>query len=133
MSGNTVCLTDLVPPAYRKIWKSHCMYKVLKGSKGSGKSKFAALWHIYNIMTHPQANVLVIRKVFGTCRDSVYTDLLWAIDRLGVLDYWDYIQTNRTDDPFPWSRRPSQIGVHHCEDGDPMLGLGRGGFRDNGL
>ena len=83
-------LSDLVFPAYRKMWNSKKMYKVLKGSKGSGKSKFAALWHIYHIMSQPLSNVLVIRKVFGTCKDSVYTDLLWAIDQMGALEYWNY-------------------------------------------
>lgn len=89
-SQPTVKLSDLVFPAYRKMWNSKKMYKVLKGSKGSGKSKFAALWHIYHIMSQPLSNVLVIRKVFGTCKDSVYTDLLWAIDQLGALEYWNY-------------------------------------------
>ena len=89
-SQSTVKLSDLVFPAYRGMWNSTKMYKVLKGSKGSGKSKFAALWHIYHIMSQPLSNVLVIRKVFGTCKDSVYTDLLWAIDQLGVLEYWNY-------------------------------------------
>lgn len=90
MGKNDVKLSDLVFPAYRNMWNSTKTYKVLKGSKGSGKSKFAALWHIYYLMTHPESNVLAIRKVFGTCKDSVYTDLLWAIEKLGVLDYWSY-------------------------------------------
>ena len=29
-------------------------------------------------MKYPQANLLVIRKVFGTLKDSCYTDLKWA-------------------------------------------------------
>ena len=40
------------------------------------------------MMKYPLANTLVIRKVFGTIQQSCYTDLLWAIDRLGVTDKW---------------------------------------------
>lgn len=35
-------------------------------------------------MKYPQANLLVVRKVFGTLKDSCYTDLKWAIHRFGV-------------------------------------------------
>lgn len=90
MMSETVSLSDLIYPAYRKAWNSKKQNVVIGGSKGSGKSKFHALWHIYHMMKYPDANTLVIRKVFGTCRDSVYTDLLWAIDKLGVQDYWSY-------------------------------------------
>ena len=86
-----VSLSDLIFPAYRKAWKSRKQNLVLGGSKGSGKSKFAALRVIMDVMENPDVtNALVIRKVFGTCRDSVYTDLLWAIDQLGVTEFWQY-------------------------------------------
>lgn len=87
----TTKLSDLIFPAYRKAWKSRKQNLVIGGSKGSGKSKFAALRVIMDVMENPGVtNALVIRKVFGTCRDSVYTDLLWAIDQLGVTEYWQY-------------------------------------------
>ncbi len=35
-------------------------------------------------MKYPQANLLVVRKVFGTLKDSCYTELKWAIHRFGV-------------------------------------------------
>ena len=90
MMGSTVRLSDIVCDGYEEYWRSHKFYRVIKGSKGSGKSKTAALWHIFHMMKYPQSNTLVVRKVYGTLRDSTYTDLLWAIDRLGVTKYWDY-------------------------------------------
>ena len=39
-------------------------------------------------MKYPQANLLVVRKVFRTLKDSCFSDLKWAINRLGVQDYW---------------------------------------------
>lgn len=81
-------LSDIVLPAYREFWNTRKTYVVCKGSRGSGKSKHAALWHIYHMMKYPLSNTLVIRKVERTMRDSCYADLKWAIERLGVDHLW---------------------------------------------
>ena len=39
-------------------------------------------------MKYPGANLLVIRKVYRTLKDSCFTDLKWAINTLQVNDYW---------------------------------------------
>ena len=39
-------------------------------------------------MQHQTANLLCVRKVFSTLHDSMFADLKWAINRLGVNDYW---------------------------------------------
>ena len=52
------------------------------------QSKTAALFFIYSMMKYPGANLLVIRKVYRTLKDSCFSDLKWAINRLGVQDYW---------------------------------------------
>lgn len=85
-----VRLSEIICDGYEEYWRSHKFYRVIKGSKGSGKSKTAALWHIHHMMKYPMSNTLVVRKVYGTLRDSTYTDLLWAIDRLGVTRYWTH-------------------------------------------
>ena len=40
------------------------------------------------MMKYPDANTLVVRRVYGTLKDSCFTDLLWAIDKLGVTKFW---------------------------------------------
>lgn len=40
-------------------------------------------------MKYPEANLLVVRKVFRTLKDSCFTELKWAINRLGVQAYWE--------------------------------------------
>ena len=40
------------------------------------------------MMKDPEANAVVIRKVGLYLKDSVYEQLLWAIDRLGVSHLW---------------------------------------------
>lgn len=86
--GETLRLSEIVGGGYDEFWNTRCFYRMCKGSKGSKKSKTTALWYIFHMMKYPQANTLVIRKVYGTLRDSTYTDLLWAIDKLGVSSSW---------------------------------------------
>lgn len=81
-------LSDIVGGGYNGFWNSKRFYRVVKGAKGSKKSKTMALWLIVNMMKYPDANALVVRKVYATLRQSCYTDLLWAIDRLGVGKFW---------------------------------------------
>ena len=83
-----VKLSQVVGKGYKTFWESKKRYRVLKGSRGSKKSKTTALWTIYNMMKHKESNTLVIRKVFNSLRDSCYSDLLWAIERLGVNHLW---------------------------------------------
>lgn len=82
-------LSEIVLPAYKEFWKTKKTYVICKGSRGSGKSKHAALWHIYHMMKYPLSNTLVVRKVERTLRDSCYSDLRWAIHQLGVDEYWN--------------------------------------------
>lgn len=89
MAQTVVRLSEITAPAYKCFWRTDKTYVVCKGSRGSGKSKHAALWIISNMMKYPLSNTLVVRKVLDTMRDSVCADLIWAIKRLKVQDYWD--------------------------------------------
>lgn len=82
-------LPELVGKGYREFWHWRGRYRVVKGSRASKKSKTAALWFIVNLMKYPEANLLVVRKVFRTLKDSCFTELKWAISRLQVQAYWE--------------------------------------------
>lgn len=88
MMTNEISLSKTIGKGYNKFWNSQKRYVVCKGSRGSKKSKTTALWHIVKLMQYPLANALVIRKVGRTLKDSCYSDLRWAIHRLGVDAYW---------------------------------------------
>lgn len=83
-------LPEIVGKGYKTFWKFKGRYKVVKGSRASKKSKTTALWLIYKMMEYPQANTLVVRKVFRTLKDSCYSDLKWAIRKFKVDDYWEF-------------------------------------------
>lgn len=79
-----VRLPDIVGKGYGTFWRWRGRYRVVKGSRASKKSKTTALWFITNMMKYKDANTLVVRKTFRTLKDSCFTELKWAIHRLGV-------------------------------------------------
>lgn len=83
-------LPKVIGKGYRSFWNFKGRYRIVKGSRASKKSKTTALWFIYNIMKYPEANLLVIRKSYKTLKDSCYTELKWAIERLGVTQWWEF-------------------------------------------
>jgi len=83
-------LPPIVGRGYGTFWRFRGRYRVVKGSRGCKKSKTAALWFIVHMMRHPEANLLVVRKVYRTLKDSCFADLRWAARRLGVEDHWQF-------------------------------------------
>ena len=83
-------ISKAIGKGYRKYWFSKKRYCVIKGGRGSKKSKTTALWIIYNMMKYPLANTLVIRQVYKDNRDSTLKDLEWAAWQLGVHHLWKF-------------------------------------------
>lgn len=81
---NNVSVKKLIGSGYNKFWHSKHFYRVVKGSRGSKKSKTTALNLIYRLMKYDWSNILVVRRYSYTNKQSTYTDLKWAINRLGV-------------------------------------------------
>ena len=59
-----------------------------KGGRGSSKSSFVSENGILLIMQNPDIHGLVLRKVGNTLRDSVLAQYEWAINVLGVNEWW---------------------------------------------
>jgi phage terminase large subunit len=85
-----VSLQEAVGKNYADFWNTKCRYRVCKGSRGSKKSKTTALNMIHRLIEYPESNGLCVRRYGNTLRDSVYSDLLWAIHKLGLDDYFDW-------------------------------------------
>lgn len=62
---------------------------LLGGGRGSTKSSTASLVIGRGLEHDERACALVLRKVAGTLRGSVFEQMLWAIDTLGVADHWE--------------------------------------------
>ncbi len=91
-AGITINLPEIVGGGYKQFWNCRKRYRVVKGGKASKKSSTAALWFIYHLMKYPGANLLVVRNVFNTHRDSTYSQLKWAVKRFQVDKYWRCIE-----------------------------------------
>lgn len=79
-----------VNPHFKPVWISGLPYNVLKGGRNSFKSSVIALKLVYMMLryikTGETANVVVIRKVANTIRDSVFNKIWWALNLFGVGD-----------------------------------------------
>lgn len=84
-----ISLQDTVGKNYADFWNCKKRYRICKGSRGSKKSKTTALNMIYRLIEYPLSNGLCVRRYSNTLRDSVYSDLKWAIHKLGMDNYFD--------------------------------------------
>ena len=90
MKTNEIFLPDIVGKGYGTYWNYKGRYRVCKGSRASKKSTTTAMNLIYRIMEYPESNALVVRKTYRTLLDSCFAQLKWAVNRLGVKNYFDF-------------------------------------------
>lgn len=110
-----VSLPKTVGKGYGSFWRWKGRYRVCKGSRASKKSKTTALWYITNMMKYPDANTLVIRKTFRTLKDSCFTELKWAIHRLGVDAFWEVKES-----PLEMTYKPTGQKIYFRGLDDPL-------------
>ena len=77
-----------VNPHFKSVWTTRKPYNILRGGRNSFKSSVIALKLVYMmimyIMKGEKANVVVLRKVGNTIRDSVFNKIQWAIKVFGL-------------------------------------------------
>lgn len=78
-----------INPAFKDVWTTSKTYNLLKGGRNSFKSSVISLKLIYMLIHYlnqgEKANIVVIRKVANTIRDSVYLKMQWALEKFGIL------------------------------------------------
>ena len=79
-----IALSETVGGGYDAFWNSEKRYRVLKGGKASKKSATTALNLIYRLIKYSDSNILVVRAVMNTHRDSTFAQLKWAQEKLKV-------------------------------------------------
>ena len=110
-----VSLPEVVGRGYGTFWNWKGRYRAVKGSRASKKSKTTALWFITNMMKYPDANTLVVRKTYRTLKDSCFTELKWAIHRLGVDAFWDIKES-----PLEMTYKPTGQKIYFRGLDDPL-------------
>lgn len=110
---------DVIAPsfinAYRDIInKRHTEY-LFFGGRGSTKSSFVSLVTIYLLVNNPELHALACRQVGNTLRDSVYSQLQWAINELGLSDKF-----KRTTNPLEIEYLPTKQKIYFRGADDPL-------------
>ena len=117
-------------PLHEDIKAGQHRFYNLPGGRGSCKSSFVSLEIVDGIQSDPtgQSNAIVFRKVAGTMRDSVFSQIAWAIDMLGVSHLW-----KATVSPMMYEYRPTgaQILFRGLDDASKLKSIKprRGNFR----
>lgn len=91
-SAPHIDIVDCIAPCYLPTHKevqdgTHTIFH-LPGGRGSAKSSFVSLEIVDGIMNDPAANGIVFRRYANTLRESVFSQIAWAIDALGVAHLW---------------------------------------------
>lgn len=76
----------IVNDKYIPLIENQSRFLVLYGGSGSGKSKFAAFKVIKRILSEKGHKILALRKVATTVKDSIYAELIEAIEDHDVLN-----------------------------------------------
>lgn len=91
---DTLDITQHIAEVYYPLHKDiqaggHTVYN-LPGGRGSCKSSFVGLEIVDGVMKDPtgHSNAIVFRYVANTLRDSVFSQIAWAIDILNVNHLW---------------------------------------------
>lgn len=118
----TIKLNDKVAKPFHKVFKPFFENEidelVLKGGRGSTKSSVAALLIVWGIMQdyhlHGEiTNAVCLRKVGLSLAKSVYNNIKWAIEILGVSSDWHCLKS-----PLECTYKPSgqKILFSGCDD-----------------
>lgn len=90
MNEQRVNVAELIAPSFDGIFfdvqEHRYTHYWLAGGRGSTKSSFASLCVPLMLLQNPLCHVVVLRKVANTLRNSVYNQVEWAIDALGLSD-----------------------------------------------
>ena len=144
--GTRVNLYESLAPSFYDladdVWQHLHTHYDLSGGRGSMKSSCVSLLVPCLLISHPGTHACVFRKVGNTIRDSVFAQYCWAINQLGMSEYWDskvspleliYKPTKQkimfrgADDPMKIKSIKVPFGyiaVTHFEEKDQFAGRG---------
>ncbi len=75
--------------SFINVHNSKCRYVVMKGSAGSGKSVDTAQMYILRLLKDKGRNLLCVRKIEQSNRNSTFAELKGAIDRMELGKFFE--------------------------------------------
>ncbi len=110
-------MSEQVSPSFKEAYEDIKLHEfthyVFKGGRGSTKSSFVAKMIPILLMSNKNYNAVILRKVANTLKDSVFNNMLWAIDELGLNEYF-----RATVSPLEITFKPTgqKIKFKGCDD-----------------
>ncbi len=118
-TSQEIKLSELIAPhfynVHRDIWEHSYSEYVFPGGRGSTKSSLVGLEIVLLIKQNPKAHALVLRKYGNTLKDSVFNQILWAIDALGVAN-----EFRATISPMQITYKPTGQTIYFKGLDDPL-------------
>lgn len=117
--GEFVLPATIIAPSFFEVYRDmkqrdHTEY-VLHGGRGSTKSSFISLASIDLLISNPTMHMLACRQIGNTLRDSVFSQLRWAIGELGLTD-----QFKVTTSPLEITYKPTGQKIYFRGGDDPI-------------
>ena len=85
MMPRRVRISDIIIPRYLPIFNNRKIKHIILTSGRAGtKSSFAAIRADYQLISDPEASIVVLRKHHNKLRKTVYKEMLRGINRLGI-------------------------------------------------
>lgn len=87
-----VKMKDVLIPMYKPVWEDifnhgHTHY-VFSGGRGSTKSSNISEVIPTLMMKNPEVHAVVFRKVGNTMKNSVWSQMVWGIDKMGLTPFF---------------------------------------------
>lgn len=106
-----VPLKDCIIPMYKKVLQDifrhdHTHY-VFPGGRGSTKSSFIGITIPLLILANPKVNAVCFRKIGNTVQKSIFSQIVWGIDKLGLTPFFNIPKTFAT--PIVYKSTGQQI------------------------
>ena len=96
MSGDgEVRLSAILAPEFRELHKtlnsSYTAEVWCRGGRGSTKSSFLAIQVLLGLTKDPEAHAFISRRYDNELRDSVFGQVMWAANKLGIAHLWRFM------------------------------------------
>ena len=111
---------------FRWIMKHEKERYTFTGGRASCKSSFISLVIIILLVSNPRYNALIIRKTAKNLRRSVFEQIVWAIDILGLRSHFKIPKSQTAALPITYTRKDGstqQIIFAGCDDPEKIKSI----------
>ena len=108
------CIIPMYKPVLSDILAHEHVHYVFKGGRGSTKSSFISEAIPLIMMSNPTVHAVVFRKVGNTMKNSVWSQIVWGINALGLTPFFKIPRTIAS--PIVYEPTGQQILFFGCDD-----------------